>query len=146
MGLAQAAKLNKNLDKRIYVVISDGECDEGTTWESALIANQFKLDNLCVIIDRNNIQSLGNTENVLKLEPLGEKWKSFGWKTVDIDGQSVDQIINSISEIDGPLCVIANTRKGAGVSFMEDKLAWHYKSPSAEELSSAIQEIIGRHK
>lgn len=146
LGLAQAAKLNNNFDKRIYVVISDGECDEGTTWESALIANQFKLDNLCVIIDRNYIQSLGNTENVLKLEPLGKKWMSFGWKTVDIDGQDIDQIINSLSEIDGPLCVIANTKKGAGVSFMEDQLAWHYKSPSIEELSSAIQEIKSRHK
>jgi transketolase len=99
-----------------------------------------------VIIDRNYIQSLGNTENVLKLEPLGKKWMSFGWKTVDIDGQDIDQIINSISEIDGPLCVIANTKKGAGVSFMEDQLAWHYKAPSIEELSSAIQEIESRHK
>ena len=141
LGMAKAAKIQKNDQQRIYVVISDGECDEGTTWESALLANQLELTNLCVIIDRNYIQSLGHTESVLKLEPLKEKWVSFGWTTVEIDGQSIDEISKAIIDFSGPLCVIANTVKGAGVSFMEDQLAWHYKSPSSKDLESAISEI-----
>ena len=141
LGMAKAAKIQMNDQQRIFVVISDGECDEGTTWESALLANQLELNNLCVIIDRNHIQSLGHTESVLKLEPLKEKWVSFGWTTVEIDGQSIDEITKAVINFNGPLCVIADTLKGAGVSFMENQLAWHYKSPSPKDLESAILEI-----
>jgi transketolase len=141
LGIAKASKLNHQDATRVYVVISDGECDEGTTWESALLANQFELNNLCVIIDRNQIQSLGHTESILKLEPLRDKWESFGWNVLEVNGQDVNQITESIFEFNGPLCIIANTKKGAGVSFMEGQLAWHYKAPSRNELSSAIREI-----
>jgi transketolase len=140
-GMAWSSQLRNEPDTKIFVVISDGECDEGTTWESALIANQLQLRNLCVIIDRNQIQSLGATEDVLKLEPLAEKWKSFGWNVQECNGNDISELIPKLSSFDGPFCLIANTFKGAGVSFMENKLEWHYKSPNDVEAAAAIAEI-----
>lgn len=140
IGVAYS-QLKLGLNNKTFVVMSDGECDEGTTWESALMANHFKLKNLIVIIDRNRIQSLSGTENVLSLEPLAEKWRAFNWKVLTINGHSHLQLANSFSNIDGPLCIIADTIKGKGVSFMENQVLWHYRPPSNEELALAINEI-----
>jgi len=141
LGMALASRL-KESPGRTFVILSDGECNEGTTWESALVANQFKLNNLVVIIDRNRIQSLGMTEETISLEPLEEKWKSFGWKTVVIDGHDHSAILEALeTETAAPLCIIAETFKGKGVTFMENSVLWHYKSPSSEELTDAIEQI-----
>lgn len=125
---------------RVFVVMSDGELDEGTTWESALIANHHKLDNVVVVVDRNNLQSLDTTENTLALEPLADKWRAFGWNVVECDGHDVEKLHDSMNKT-GPLIVLATTIKGRGVSFMKNSVAWHYRSPSEEELSDALDEL-----
>jgi len=140
LGIALGLKQTSN-EGRVFVIVSDGECNEGTTWESALIGNQFKLDNLVVIIDRNKIQSLGHTETIMQLEPLGEKWEKFGWEVREINGHSHLEIEEAIRFQTGPLCVIANTVKGKGVSFMEGQVSWHYKSLSDSELANALEQI-----
>jgi transketolase len=143
LGVALALKLNGE-SSRTFVVISDGELNEGTTWESALVAAHHNLTNLVVLIDRNQIQSLGFTENTVKLEPIGEKWAAFGWESIEVDGHNFEEILKAAMEDSNkPRCVIANTVKGKGVSFMENKIEWHYKSASPEELTSAISEISG---
>lgn len=134
----------KKLDKNelTVAVISDGELNEGTTWESALIAAHHELSNLIVVVDRNKIQSLGFTEDTLKLEPIIEKFEAFGWETRSIDGHSYEEIYDSVyTPSDKPICVIAATIKGKGVKFMENTIEWHYKSPSNSELIAAISEI-----
>lgn len=141
MGIALGLKM-EGKSSRVYVVISDGECDEGTTWESALISNHFVLNNLCVIIDRNRIQSLGLTEDTITLEPLKSKWESFGWQVRAVDGHSYVELLSALEPSDKPLVILADTIKGFGVSFMENSVLWHYKSPNMEELEAAIQEIV----
>jgi transketolase len=121
--------------------LSDGECNEGTTWESALIANRFKLDNLVVVIDRNRIQSLDFTEKTIPLEPLSDKWRAFGWEVTEVDGHSIDQIQSAIDDRSTCKVIIANTIKGKGVSFMENTIKWHYKSPDSTELAIALEEL-----
>ncbi len=144
-GIAIGKKL-KEEEGNVYVVISDGECNEGTTWESALIGNKFNLTNLRVIIDRNQIQSLGRTEEILPLEPIKDKWEAFGWTTYVIDGHDTEQILLRILEPSNrPVCVIADTVKGHGVQFMEDKLAWHYKSLDENELVEAKKQIESKY-
>lgn len=143
IGIALSKK-KKNIGGRVFIVMSDGECDEGTTWESALLAYQFKLDNLFVVIDRNGIQSLSKTEDTLQLEPLAEKWKAFNWEVETIDGHSHSQIESAFNSLSGPKCIIANTTKGKGVSFMEDSVLWHYRPPSDVELEAALNEILGK--
>ena len=146
LGMALSTKM-KNNSNSTYVVISDGELNEGTTWESALVAGHHKLKQLTVIIDRNRIQSLGFTEDIVQLDPLAEKWQAFNWFTIEIDGHNVGEIINALLiESSKPKCIIANTVKGKGVSFMENELKWHYKSASPEELLTAISEILGETK
>ena len=142
IGLA-ISKKKKNFGGRVFVIMSDGECDEGTTWESALLANQFKLDNLFVIIDRNGIQSLAKTEDTLQLEPLADKWRAFNWQVETIDGHSHIQIENALKSSTRPKCIIASTVKGKGVSFVEDSVLWHYRPPSNFELEAAIKEVNG---
>lgn len=140
-GLAYAKKIASQKCKT-FVIISDGECDEGTTWETALFAQHNVLSELCIIIDRNRIQSFGGTEEVLALEPLGEKWKSFRWEVTEIDGHDLSEIENAISKkTNAPHCIIANTVKGKGISFMENNLAFHYKSPTDAEFKKALDEI-----
>ena len=120
VGIALANKLKKS-NSKVFVVISDGELNEGTTWESALFAGHHSLSNLVVVIDRNRIQSLGFTEDTLKLDPIDEKWQSFGWNTVEIDGHNYGEILDAaILETTKPLCVVANTIKGKGVTYMEN--------------------------
>ena len=138
VGIAAASK-----QKKVFVIISDGELNEGTTWESLAIASQLQLNNLTVVIDTNGIQSFGNTNEVLNLEPLIDKFQSFGWFCLEIDGHSVESLIKSleISSNDKPKIIIARTIKGKGLLAMEGKLEWHYKSPSKEEVVDFIAEI-----
>ena len=144
VGMAKAAKLD-NLDHRIFVLLSDGECDEGTVWEAAMFSNHHKLDNLVAIIDYNKIQSLDSTENTLALEPFLDKWISFGWNVIEVDGHNHTDLNDSFNLINQyknkPSVLIANTTKGKGVSFMENSVLWHYRSPQGKEFDDAIIEL-----
>ena len=141
-GMALAAKINED-EHTIYVLMSDGECDEGSNWEAALFAPHHKLDNLVVIIDRNKLQSIHSTEDTLGLEPFVGKWQAFGWNVVDVDGHNHKQLINACNSkvVGKPLCIVANTTKGKGVSFMENQVLWHYRSPQGKEYEAAINEL-----
>ena len=143
-GMALAAKRDR-APYRVFTLLSDGECDEGSTWEPALFASHHHLDNLIAIIDYNKIQSLGRVEDVMELEPFADKWRSFGWSVLELDGHDVTAIEQAFAriplEVDKPSCVIAHTIKGKGVSFMEDKLLWHYRSPQGEEYDAAMEEL-----
>src|SRR6266581_3714191 len=116
---------------RVFAMLSDGECDEGSTWEAILFAGHHKLDNLIAIVDYNKIQSLGSVKEVLDLEPFGAKWRAFGWAVREIDGHNFVAIVAALESVpfeeDRPSCVIAHTIKGKGVSFMEGELLWHYR-------------------
>lgn len=143
-GVGRAlAKKKKMQSGKVYVVLSDGECDEGSNWEAALLANHLKLDNLIVVIDRNKLQSLKGTEETVTLEPLDEKWKAFGWQCKKISGHDFNDLslITAKSKGESPKVFIAETNKGRGVSFMKDNIVWHYRSPSDEDLAKAILEL-----
>ena len=133
---------------RVFCLLSDGECDEGSTWEPILFAPQHKLDNLIAIVDYNKIQSLGTVKEVMDLEPFADKWRAFGWAVREIDGhdlQAIEETLTGIPFARGrPSCVIAHTVKGKGVSFMENKLLWHYRTPQGEEYEAALAELDGR--
>jgi len=141
-GMALAAKINKQ-NHNIYVLMSDGECNEGSNWEAALFAPHHRLDNLVVIIDRNKLQSIRTTEETLRLEPFVDKWQAFGWNVMDVDGHNHEQLANVCnSKITGkPLCIVANTTKGKGISFMENQVLWHYRNPQGEEYEAAMREL-----
>jgi len=142
VGVQLSRKLN-NVGGRTFVILSDGECNEGTTWESALIASHHRLNRLVVIVDRNRIQSLGLTEDTLALEPFSAKWESFGWSVHEVDGHDHEALNDALNLTDKrkPMCIIANTTKGKGVDFMENEVLWHYKSPNIDELRSALLQI-----
>jgi len=144
IGVALAAKLDGR-NYRTYVLLSDGECDEGQTWEAALSAAHFKLDNLTAIVDCNKIQLSGWTRDIMNLEPLNQKWQAFGWHTIDIDGHDFDQILAALQEArnttNKPTVVIAHTVKGKGVSFMENNVKFHGKAPTPEEAEKALKEL-----
>jgi transketolase len=142
VGLALGLK-RKNREGKIFVIASDGEMNEGTTWESALLANHNGLDNLVLIVDRNGIQSIGDTESTLRLEPLDLKWRSFGWHVEEVDGHDLSSLLFALGKsVSGkPIVLIAKTIKGKGVSFMEGDNLWHYKSPNQEELKRALDEL-----
>jgi transketolase len=146
LGHALAAK-RLHSDRRIFVVMSDGECDEGTTWESALLAGHHGLDNLTLLIDRNGLQSLTTTEDTLRLEPFAAKWRDFGWDVLEIDGHDHAALTAalappSVSDRGGrPRVIICKTTKGKGVSFMENSVLWHYRSPNDEQLAAALAEL-----
>jgi transketolase len=143
-GMALAAKRDDQLF-RVFALLSDGECDEGSTWESVLFAPHHGLDNLVAIVDYNKIQSLGPTHEVLNLDPLAAKWEAFGWAVREIDGHDFEQIVSALTRIPfqpgKPSCVVAHTVKGKGVSFMENQVLWHYRSPAGEEFSRALEEL-----
>jgi len=143
-GLALAAK-RKNALWKTYCLLSDGELDEGSNWEAILFAPQLKLDNLIVIVDYNKIQSLGNVKDIIDLNPLKEKFNAFRWETFEVDGhdhKSLKNALLNVQELNGkPKVIIAHTIKGKGISFMENKLLWHYKSPNREQLDLAINEL-----
>ncbi len=146
--MATGFALNYKMDQvktKVYTIVGDGECNEGSLWESVLFASQYKLDNLTIIVDRNRLQALGETKNIIDTEPLYEKFNSFGFYTIEIDGHNHKELLHAFkSNSNGkPKCIIANTIKGKGVSFMENKLEWHYKNPSKEEYELAIKEIGG---
>ena len=136
------------LDKkgiRVYCLVGDGEIEEGQIWEAAMSAAQYKLDNLCLIVDNNNLQIDGTIEEVMNSEPIAEKFKSFGFTVMNIDGHDYEEIINAFEvarEIKGkPTVIIAKTIKGKGVSFMENQVDWHGKAPSEEEYTQAMKEL-----
>ncbi len=143
-GMALAAQKDKKKN-RVFVLISDGECDEGSTWEAALFAAHHRLDRLTVIVDYNKIQSFGSVKDVLGLEPLAQKWRAFGWSVEEVNGHDHTRLAKAFKRLPWkagkPSCLIAHTVKGKGVSFMENKLAWHYQSLTAEQLLSALDEI-----
>jgi transketolase len=144
VGVALAARLDTK-SYRTYVLLSDGECEEGQTWEAALSAAQFKLDNLTAIVDCNGIQLSGWTCDIMNLEPLTRKWQAFGWRTIDIDGHDLDQILFACQRAEEtknrPTIIIARTIKGKGVSFMENNVAFHGKAPTHEEAERALKEL-----
>lgn len=143
-GMALAGK-REGKSYKVYVILSDGEIDEGSNWESILFAPHHHLDNLVVIVDYNKIQSFGTVKEVLDLDPLVDKWKAFRWSVQEVDGhnhQQIEEVLNTVPFEPGkPSVIIAHTTKGKGVSFMENQLAWHYKSPNAEQLSQALSEL-----
>lgn len=143
-GMALAGKRDAR-GYRVFAVLGDGECDEGSTWEAILFAGHHKLDNLVAIVDYNKIQSIGRVEEVLDLEPLADKWRSCRWDVREIDGHNLEEIDRTLTRLPlepgRPSCIIAHTVKGKGVSFMEDKLLWHYRPPSEEELARALVEL-----
>jgi transketolase len=143
-GLALAAKRD-GAAWRSFVILSDGECDEGSIWEAVLFAPHHGLDNLVAIVDYNKIQSFGTVSDVLELAPFADKWRAFRWGVREIDGHDPAQIAAAFAELPfvpgKPSVIIANTVKGKGVSFMEDKLLWHYRPPNAEQLAQALKEI-----
>lgn len=142
VGRALAEKID-NTNNKVYVLISDGELNEGTTWESLLFASFHKLDNLFIIIDYNKIQSLNFTKNILKIEPLKKKLSSFSCNVKNIDGHNFNQIYISLlkRKKNKPTVLIANTIKGKGVKYMENKILWHYKFPDEKQLQKAIKEL-----
>ena len=137
------AKKKKQHGGTVYVILSDGECDEGSNWEAALLANHLNLNNLVVVIDRNRLQSLKGTEETVKLEPLKDKWRAFGWHTHEINGHNFQDLSIIVQESNSlsPRVFIAETQKGYGVTFMKDEIAWHYKSTNDNELEIALKEL-----
>lgn len=144
VGMAMAAKMN-NQNHNVYVVLGDGECDEGSVWESALISSHFKLDNLIVIIDHNKMQSLDFCKNTIDLEPFATKWRSFGYNALRVDGHDHDMMKMAFTyakRSKQPTVIIADTIKGKGVSFMENDILWHYRFPhEGEEYDNAVREL-----
>ena len=142
-GFAYAAKLDKK-DYKSYVILGDGECYEGTIWEAALLASHLELNNLVAIVDRNGLCIHGNTEDINRLNPFADKWRAFGWNVIEIDGHDFQQIIDAFSNLDSkkPTAVIANTVKGKGVSFMENKPSWHHGGIDNESYKIACEELM----
>ncbi len=143
-GVAYGARLdNKNF--YTYCVLGDGELDGGNIWESAMFASHHQLDHLVAIVDRNNIQINGTTENVMKLEPLAEKWKSFGWHVIEIDGHNMQEFVDAVNQAKAiyqqPTCIIAHTIPGKGIAEIENRYEWHGKSPNAQEKERFIAEL-----
>ena len=143
-GMALAAKIDQK-KHRIFALLSDGECDEGSTWEAVLFAAHHHLDNLIAIIDYNKIQSLDTVANTLELEPFADKWRSFGWQVQEVDGHNHQKLQSELSSVplqsDCPSVIICHTVKGKGVSFMENTILWHYRVPRDEEFAAALQEL-----
>ena len=144
VGMAKAGKLKKKKYK-VFCILSDGECDEGSNWEAIMFAAHHKLDNLTVIVDYNKIQSLSTVEKTLALEPFVDKWLSFGWNVREVDGHDHVELKNAFKETKNknkkPLCVLAHTIKGKGVSFMENSVLWHYRHPQGDEYQKAKDEL-----
>ncbi|MBU0686009.1 MAG: transketolase [Thermoplasmatota archaeon] len=145
-GMALAAKLDRKL-YRMYVVVGDGEMDVGETWEAAMLASHYKLDNITVYLDRNKLQLDGPTETIMSLEPLSDKWKAFGWHVIEINGHNMKEIIHATNEAKAvkgkPTIIICHTIKGKGVSYMEGSLQFHGKAPNKQEYEQALKELGG---
>ena len=143
-GIALAGKLDKK-DFKVYAMMGDGETGEGQIWEAAAVASHYKLDNLTAMIDRNFLQIDGNTEDVLKLESVRDRWGSFGWNVIEIDGHDISQILDALEKADDhkrqPSMIVLNTTKGKGVSFMENNVDFHGVPPNEMERNLAIEEL-----
>lgn len=141
-GMALHAKIRGN-SYNIYTVVGDGECNEGSVWEMAMFASQYKLDNYTVIVDNNGMQAMGFNKDIINMSPLSEKWMSFGWDTIEVNGHDHDSLRKALlKEHTGkPKVIIARTVKGKGVSFMENKLLWHYRDPQGECYEKAKIEL-----
>lgn len=144
-GMAFAAKLD-DAKHRVVVMLSDGECDEGSNWEAALFAAHHGLQQLIAIVDYNKIQSLGPVVDTIGLEPFADKWRAFGWGVMEVDGHDHKALLSTLSSLPAqpgkPTCVLAHTVKGKGVSFMEHSVLWHYRSARGDELAAAERELI----
>ena len=144
LGMAVSAKIKKS-KYRCYALLSDGECNEGSIWEAALLAPSLKVSNLTAIIDFNKWQATGRSEEIMSLKPLNSKWEAFGWHVQEINGHDFNQIEHAFNNAklieDKPSVIVAHTIKGKGVSFMEDNNNWHYRIPSQEELKLALEEL-----
>jgi transketolase len=144
LGMALASRIQKK-PYRVFVTISDGECNEGSVWEAAMFAPAVKLNNLAVIVDYNKWQATGRSNETMSLAPLRQKWEAFGWDAYECDGHDIAALIDLMKKCptknDRPLAIIANTIKGKGVSFMQDDNNWHYRSPNADEVQKAKQEL-----
>ena len=143
-GMAYGAKLDGRTHRHV-VLLSDGECDEGSNWEAALFAAHHKLTNVTAIVDYNKLQSLGSVNDTLRLEPFADKWRSFGWAVCEVDGhdhEALEHVLTaSTDEVGKPLCVLAHTVKGKGVSYMENSVDWHYRTPRGDDFDRAIAEL-----
>jgi transketolase len=143
-GMAYAGKLAQQ-NHRVFVLMSDGECDEGSNWEAIQFAGHHKLDNLVAIIDYNKIQSLASTDETLTLEPFADKWRAFNWTVREVDGNDCRALHGTLENLPfekgRPSVLIAHTVKGKGVSFMENSVLWHYRSPQGDELAKALVEL-----
>ena len=146
VGMALGAKMD-GASWRTYVVMGDGECDEGSVWESALQAAQYRLDRLTAVVDYNHMQSLGTVDETLRLEPFERKWRDFGWNALSVDGhdtEALKEAFDRAKENAGsrkPTVILAHTVKGKGVSFMENNILWHYRTPQGEEYEAALKEL-----
>jgi transketolase len=142
IGMALAGKIDKN-KYNVYVLTSDGELNEGSVWEAIMFAGHHKLTNIIVLIDYNKMQALGCTRDIIDLEPLGKKWESFAWDVQEVDGHDFKEIFNAMNSLSPkkPNVIILHTVKGKGVSFMENQLLWHYRTPNEEEFKLALEEL-----
>lgn len=144
VGMALAGKMDGK-DYRVFILLGDGECQEGSVWEAAMFAPQHNLDNLIAIIDYNKLQALDSLENIVSLEPLADKWTAFGWEVREVNGHDTSDLLDVFQAVpferDKPSLIIAHTTKGKGISFMEDVPIWHYRLPNAEEMKTACAEL-----
>lgn len=144
-GMSLAMRMNKDHHRWIYVVLGDGELDEGNVWEAAMLAGKYKLGNITGIIDRNNIQIDGPTEEIMPLEDLRAKWEAFGWHVLEVDGNNIEEVIDACSLgraiVEKPVMIIAHTIPGKGVDFMEYDFHWHGKPPNKDEAKKALHEL-----
>ena len=143
-GMAIAGKMDKK-NYRVYCILGDGEIEEGQIWEAAMASSKYKLDNLCVIVDNNNLQIDGTIDKVMSPYPIDEKFKSFGFQIINIDGNDIEEIKKAFEVAknvkEKPVCIIAKTTKGKGISFMENKAEWHGKAPNEEQYKQAMKEL-----
>ncbi len=145
-GIALALRLDGRSSK-VYVLLGDGEVQEGQVWEAAMSASHYKIDNLCAILDHNHLQIDGSVEDVMNIEPLSDKWKAFGWAVINVDGHDFTEILSALDQADSikgqPVIIIAETIKGKGVSFFENKVEYHGVAPTDDELERALRELQG---
>lgn len=149
VGMALSAKQKKE-DHRVFCLIGDGESCEGSIWEAAIVAPSYHLGNLCVLIDRNKQFMTSFSEDTIILDPYADKWRAFGWNTVEIDGHDMEQLVNALDALppadsDRPTAIVCNTVKGKGVSFMEHNIGWHAGTLQKEDMEVAIQEVLAAH-
>ncbi len=146
VGMALAARLDRR-DSRVYVLLGDGELEEGMVWEAVMAASHYRLGNLVALIDNNGLQIDGPLSDVMSVEPIGDKFRAFGWETREIDGHDIGAILSTLNEArqvkDRPFAIVARTIKGKGCSFMEGQVDWHGKAPTQEELERALREFDG---